>query len=253
MEPPQEIVEYPRVEARVSAEGAPPLPRPERPGGNGSSNQLPAALRPPEAPVGENPCATDPSVPPDEPRRSSVAALDPKIVLAAAAMVAVALGLAIYFGLRAARPSPTSKEDQAVLVTRLVHVFSDPVGADVDLDGKRVGTTPVDVPLAGSALLTLHRSGFVSEERRVSDRDPGWARQGNRRLLVLWVPMRRAPDAGPAASAEGEEGPESKAVDHVPRGRAHHGAKGTSRRHKKQSAPPSPWTPFKPGPPTARE
>jgi uncharacterized protein (TIGR02266 family) len=249
-----EVAEYPYAEAQVSSERAHAAREPVPPGDNGSSNQAsPAAhaVNGHGAPAAASPGATDPSTAPIEPRRPHRAGLGHRLLWSAAGMAAVALGLAATFGLRAIDRPPPSGEDKATPVTRAVHVFSDPVGADVYLDGRRFGTTPVDVPLAGHPHLTVGRPGFVSEEVRISNQDPRWAKQGNRMLLVLLVSLRRAPDGGPPTSAEVDP-PEGKNLRQAPRGRPHPEIKGpVPRRKKAPRTPPSPWSPFKPGAPTA--
>jgi len=59
--------------------------------------------------------------------------------------------------------SPLPKQDFSV-----VRIISNPVGAEIEIDGKFVGHTPVEVPLAaGEWNIRITRTGFVPWERKL--------------------------------------------------------------------------------------
>jgi serine/threonine-protein kinase len=107
--------------------------------------------------------------------------------------------------------SPSTAAAAAPADTVHLHVSTTPAGALVELDGKRLGTTPLDVELARrdrEAQLVLSRDGFAEVTRRVAlagDRSvvvalPAIARQ---QKIVRRVPPPPPPQPAPERAAAG--------------------------------------------------
>jgi hypothetical protein len=107
---------------------------------------------------------------------------------------------------------------QAKLVAneKVVEVSSTPAGADLFLDGKKVGKTPFTIhklDVAKDHQLELRRGGFVSQSRKVGAGD-AWDSQEGRDVLAVALTLEAEPPkaAKPAAKRvpgkkpEGESG-----------------------------------------------
>jgi hypothetical protein len=66
--------------------------------------------------------------------------------------------------------APEARGEPPRAETVHLHLATAPGGADVELDGKRLGATPLDVELArldGDAQLVVSRDGFVDVKQRI--------------------------------------------------------------------------------------
>lgn len=76
-------------------------------------------------------------------------------------------------------------------VERLIAVRSEPGGADVYVDGEKVGVTPVDVPYIwyGTREIVLEKRGFREIRERVALNPPWWQYPGLDLLTDVVLPF----------------------------------------------------------------
>jgi serine/threonine protein kinase len=134
-------------------------------------------------------------VPPPPAQRPS-----PFLVVPLALTGILGAGLAGFFTVRVlddAPPEPPPLEARSTEpALRTLRVVSEPAGAEVNLDGRRAGLTPVGLTVPATATtvwLRVSRSGYADEEREVS------ATAGEARFVLT----RSALDAGPPDAGVG--------------------------------------------------
>jgi uncharacterized protein (TIGR02266 family) len=100
------------------------------------------------------------------------------------------------------KPKSGDKLDAALVPNeKVVEVATTPPGADVMIDGKRVGKTPYTVhklDWSKSHALEVKRSGFVSQSRSISATD-AFEPKGDKDVLALAMTLEAAPKAEVAA------------------------------------------------------
>jgi len=104
-------------------------------------------------------------------------------------LLLAAVGVGAYFVLTAPPPPAPS--------VRVVRVSTEPGGALVSVDGRRVGKAPLEVPVVGEPQLQIRHPSCLPEAIRLSELDPNWRQEGNR--LVLTLNLRLRPIGGEPA------------------------------------------------------
>jgi uncharacterized protein (TIGR02266 family) len=103
------------------------------------------------------------------------------------------------------KPKAGDKLDAALVPNeKLVEVSSTPAGADVVLDGKRVGRTPYTIhrlDLSKAHAIEVKRSGYLPQSRNVSATDT-FESKGDKDVLALAMTL----EAQPKADASGQKG-----------------------------------------------
>ena len=98
------------------------------------------------------------------------------------------------------KPKTGDKLDAALVPNeKIVEVATTPAGAEVMLDGKRVGKTPYTIhklDLSKSHALELKRTGFVSQTRSISATDT-FESKGDKDVLAVAMTLEAAPAAAP--------------------------------------------------------
>ena len=76
-------------------------------------------------------------------------------------------------------------------VERLIAVRSEPAGADVDVDGEKIGQTPIDVPYIwyGTREIVLEKRGYREIRERVALNPPWWQYPGLDLLTDVVLPF----------------------------------------------------------------
>jgi hypothetical protein len=102
------------------------------------------------------------------------------------------------------KPKAGEKVDAALVPNeKVVEVATTPSGADVVLDGKRVGRTPYTIhklDLSKSHALEIKRSGFVSQTRSISSSD-AFEPKGDKDVLAVAMTLEAEPKtSAPLAS-----------------------------------------------------
>jgi len=132
-----------------------------------------------------------------------------------AAGAIILLGWVVY---QSSQPSgaPTGRPPRGE-PPRAVRVMSEPSGAEVLLDGRLVGHTPVFVQIHGQARLLVRLSGHIAESFVVTPHAAEWIAEGGRLVLPLTVRLQRAapleprPVPGVTPSAATPQKPETAA------------------------------------------
>ena len=101
------------------------------------------------------------------------------------------------------KPKAGDKIDAALVPNeKIVQVASTPPGADVMLDGKRVGKTPFTIhklDLTKSHALEIKRAGFVTQSRSISATD-SFESKGDKDVLAVAMTLEAQPKAAVAAT-----------------------------------------------------
>lgn len=110
------------------------------------------------------------------------------------------------------KPKAGDKIDAALVPNeKVVAVASTPPGAEVFVDGKRVGRTPFEIKkldLSKSHDIELKRPGFIAQSRTVSATDP-FETKGDRDVLALAVTLEAEPKPERPAAAPAQPRPVS--------------------------------------------
>jgi hypothetical protein len=120
------------------------------------------------------------------------------------------------------KPRAGDKLDAALVPTeKQVEVSSTPAGADVVLDGKRVGRTPYTIrklDLSKAHAIEVKRTGYLSQSRNVSATD-AFEPKGDKDVLALAMTLEAQPkgDASKTAAAATAKQPhQSSKTSHPP-------------------------------------
>jgi uncharacterized protein (TIGR02266 family) len=126
-----------------------------------------------------------------------------RLGLGAAAAVGL-VGLIAFYLTRPSTPAPDAGSSSPSL-PRLVRVASVPDKAEVLVDGKPAGSTPIELKLDGEPMLQIRHAGYLPEVVKISSLDPGWRPEGRAQVLELKITLSRAaassPDARPGRAA----------------------------------------------------